>query len=59
MLEIWTEDNERVTTTLGPRPRLRQIIFINSAAVFLGSPSSITYTRKLFIIITHLQDTTR
>lgn len=59
MLEIWTEDDERVTTTLGPRPRLRQIIFINSAAAFLGSPGSIAYTRKLFIIITHLQDTTR
>jgi len=43
MLDIWTED-DRIADPPGPSPRLRQIIFINSAATFLGFPGSIAYT---------------
>lgn len=46
MLDIWTEDDQKGTP--GPHPRLRQIVFINSAAAFLGLPGSIAYTSKLF-----------
>ncbi|KAH7372242.1 hypothetical protein BKA66DRAFT_572366 [Pyrenochaeta sp. MPI-SDFR-AT-0127] len=42
MLDMWTEDDR--TNTPGPHPNLRQIVFINSAAAFLGLPGSIAYT---------------
>lgn len=45
MLGIWTEDDKRRAAPT-PRPKLRQIVFINSAAAFLGLPGSIAYTRK-------------
>ena len=50
MLDIWTEDDKEEAQP-GPHPKLRQIIFINSAAAFLGLPGSIAYTRKLLFII--------
>ncbi|KAL2043708.1 hypothetical protein ABVK25_012515 [Lepraria finkii] len=43
MLDIWTEDDKEEAQP-GPHPKLRQIIFINSAAAFLGLPGSIAYT---------------
>ena len=49
MLDIWTE-NDKAEAQTDPRPRLRQIIFISSAAAFLGLPGSIAYTRKLVFI---------
>ena len=49
MLGIWTEDDKRGAAP-APRPKLRQIVFINSAAAFLGLPGSIAYTRKYPII---------
>ena len=45
MLDIWTEDDARRGAST-PHPKLRQIIFINSAAAFVGLPGSIAYTRK-------------
>lgn len=51
MLDIWTEDDKKGTTP-GPHPRLRQIVFINSAAAFVALPGSIAYTRKLLIMAT-------
>ena len=50
MLDIWTEDDKEEAQP-GPHPKLRQIIFINSAAAFLGLPGSIAYSRKLLFII--------
>ncbi|KAL8824484.1 MAG: hypothetical protein Q9191_005028 [Dirinaria sp. TL-2023a] len=43
MLDIWTEDDKEEAQPR-PQPRLRQIIFVNSAAAFLGLPGSIAYT---------------
>ena len=48
MLDIWTEDDKKGNAPAS-RPKLRQIIFINSAAAFLGLPGSIAYTRKFLI----------
>ncbi|KAK2748479.1 putative secondary metabolism biosynthetic enzyme [Myotisia sp. PD_48] len=47
MLDIWIEEDEKKLSTPGSHPKLRQIIFINSAAAFLGLPGSIAYTRTL------------
>jgi len=41
MLKIWTEDDGKAETA---SPRLRQIVFINSAAAFIGLPGYIAYT---------------
>ncbi|KAI2620649.1 putative short chain dehydrogenase/ reductase [Hypomontagnella submonticulosa] len=43
MIDIWTEDDKKESSQ-GAQPQLRQIIFINSAAAFLGIPGSIAYT---------------
>lgn len=47
MLKIWTED-DKAGLMPGTEPRLRQIVFINSAGAFLGLPGSIAYTRMCF-----------
>ena len=47
MLDIWTEDDKKAITQ-SPRPKIRQIVFVSSAAAFLGLPGSIAYTRTLF-----------
>ncbi|KAI5868186.1 putative short chain dehydrogenase/ reductase [Durotheca rogersii] len=44
LLDIWTEDDKKKGTDGTTGPRLRQIIFVNSAAAFLGIPGSIAYT---------------
>ncbi|KAL9119243.1 MAG: hypothetical protein Q9187_004203 [Circinaria calcarea] len=44
ILKIWTEDDQKTTT---PSSRLRQIVFINSAAAFVGIPGYVAYTCKL------------
>lgn len=44
ILKIWTEDDKTTETS---NPRLRQIVFINSAAAFLGMPGYVAYTCKL------------
>ncbi|RYP86959.1 hypothetical protein DL770_004840 [Monosporascus sp. CRB-9-2] len=44
MLDIWTEDDNKRNGPATRTHNLRQIIFINSAAAFLGSPGSIAYT---------------
>ena len=44
MLKMWTEDAEKAEIA---SPRLRQIVFINSAAAFLGMPGYAAYTGKL------------
>jgi 3-dehydrosphinganine reductase len=50
MLDIWIEDDKRSAGIDSIRaasvPNARKIIFINSAAAFLGLPGSIAYTRK-------------
>lgn len=43
ILKIWTEDDEKAETS---NPRLRQIVFINSAAAFLGMPGYAAYTGR-------------
>ncbi|KAI1099371.1 putative short chain dehydrogenase/ reductase [Jackrogersella minutella] len=43
LIDIWTAD-DRKESSQDTQPRLRQIIFINSAAAFLGIPGSIAYT---------------
>lgn len=43
MLKLWVEDDKRSQTASA---RLRQIVFINSAAAFLGVPGYTTYTRE-------------
>ena len=48
MLDIWTEDDE---TGRCPIHKLRQIIFINSAAAFVGLPGSVAYIRKKFLTL--------
>ena len=40
VLKIWTEDDHKTKTS---SPRLRQIVFINSAAAFLGIPDYAAY----------------
>ena len=44
ILKIWTEDDQKAETS---SPRLRRIVFINSAAAFLGMPGYAAYTGKL------------
>lgn len=44
ILKIWTEDDKKAETS---SPTLRQIVFINSAAAFLGMPDYGAYTGKL------------
>ncbi len=44
MLKLWTEDDRTTETS---SLRLRQIVFINSAAAFLGLPGYAAYTCKL------------
>lgn len=55
MLDIWTENDKKSTGIGIPErtagPNNRKIIFINSAAAFLGLPGSVAYTRKLIIYI--------
>ncbi|KAF5228432.1 hypothetical protein FAUST_11079 [Fusarium austroamericanum] len=43
MLDIWVEDDAKGVLE-DPCPRVRQIVFIASAAAFLSSPGSIAYT---------------
>ena len=45
ILKIWTEDAELAVTETST-PRLRQIVFINSAAAFLGMPGYAAYTGR-------------
>ncbi|EFY95888.1 NAD(P)-binding domain protein [Metarhizium robertsii ARSEF 23] len=45
LLDIWTEDDLKGPIHPRPDPRIRQIVFVTSAAAFLGSPGSIAYTR--------------
>ena len=42
ILKIWTEDAAK-----SEPPKLRQIVFINSAAAFLGMPGYVAYTGRL------------
>ena len=53
MLDIWTEDDKKGNAPAS-RPKLRKIVFINSAAAFLGLPGSIAYTRKFLIMIVQI-----
>lgn len=52
MLDIWTQDDVkkhggRAALVPGPTlPKLRRIVFVSSAAAFLGLPGSVAYTRK-------------
>ncbi|KAI1379650.1 putative short chain dehydrogenase/ reductase [Hypoxylon crocopeplum] len=43
VIDIWTEDDKKGASST-TQPRFRRIIFINSAAAFLGIPGSIAYT---------------
>ncbi|KAI0889324.1 putative short chain dehydrogenase/ reductase [Annulohypoxylon maeteangense] len=43
IIDIWTADDKKGPSE-SAKPQLRQIIFINSAAAFLGIPGSIAYT---------------
>ena len=43
ILKIWTENGKTVERS---SPRLRQIVFINGAAAFLGTPGYVAYTGK-------------
>ena len=47
-LKMWTEDDAQTARTSSPR--LRQIVFINSAAAFLGMPGYVAYTCKFFFL---------
>lgn len=49
LLDIWTEDDLKGPIHPRPDPRIRQIVFVTSAAAFLGSPGSISYTREYFL----------
>ncbi|KAK9444801.1 putative short chain dehydrogenase/ reductase [Metarhizium brunneum] len=44
LLDIWTEDDLKGPIHPRSDPRKRQIVFVTSAAAFLGSPGSIAYT---------------
>jgi 3-dehydrosphinganine reductase len=44
MLDIWTQADRK--GTFSSSPQSRRIVFINSAAAFLGLPGSIAYTRE-------------
>ncbi|KAI1209351.1 putative short chain dehydrogenase/ reductase [Annulohypoxylon truncatum] len=43
LIDMWLADDKKGSPQ-GAQPRFRQIIFINSAAAFLGIPGSIAYT---------------
>lgn len=43
LLDIWTEDDKKPAAPVS-QPKLRQMVFINSAAAFVGLPGSIAYT---------------
>ncbi|KAI2465871.1 putative short chain dehydrogenase/ reductase [Annulohypoxylon bovei var. microspora] len=43
IIDIWTADDKKEPSQ-SIQPRIRRIIFINSAAAFLGIPGSIAYT---------------
>ena len=47
ILKMWTEDDAQTAQTSSPK--LRQIVFINSAAAFLGMPGYVAYTCKFFV----------
>ena len=53
MLDIWVENDKNPIainkTQKKHGPNIRKIVFINSAAAFLGLPGSVSYTRKLII----------
>lgn len=53
MLDIWVKnDKTPIAINETPKkygPNIRKIVFINSAAAFLGLPGSVAYTRKLTI----------
>ncbi|KAI1460399.1 putative short chain dehydrogenase/ reductase [Annulohypoxylon moriforme] len=44
LIDLWIADDKKKGFSANAPPRLRQIIFINSAAAFLGIPGSIAYT---------------
>jgi 3-dehydrosphinganine reductase len=44
ILKVWKEDDKKAETS---SPRLRQIVFINSAAALLGIPGYAAHTCKL------------
>jgi 3-dehydrosphinganine reductase len=44
LMDIWLAED--LSSPRPPRQRHRQLIFINSAAAFLGLPGSIAYTSK-------------
>lgn len=46
MLDMWTEDDKK-GSALAPPPRLRQIVFVVSAAAFVSLPGSVAYSRKI------------
>lgn len=50
VLGIWTEDDQRTKVDPSHPPKRRSIIFINSAAAFLGLPGSVAYTRKSLLV---------
>lgn len=43
IFKMWTEDDKKAET---PSPRIRRIVFINSAAAFAGIPGYAAYTGK-------------
>jgi 3-dehydrosphinganine reductase len=45
LMDIWLAED--AVSLKPPRQRHRQLIFINSAAAFLGLPGSVAYTSKL------------
>lgn len=46
MLGIWTEDDAQLATPpVAAGPKLRQIVFISSAAAFVALPGSVAYNR--------------
>lgn len=46
LLKIWREDDEKTKATTS---RFRRIVFINSAAAFLGLPGYDAYTGMVFV----------
>jgi NAD(P)-dependent dehydrogenase (short-subunit alcohol dehydrogenase family) len=55
MLDIWVESDKKPTgidmSNNATGPKTRKIVFVNSAAAFLGLPGSVAYTRKSMILI--------
>ena len=54
ILKMWTEDDTQTAQTSSAK--LRQIVFINSAAAFLGMPGYVAYTCKFFFGRTSKED---